>query len=69
MKKKSFVSLLLALILLVSSMCPTAFASTSAIMDNMKVKATAAYLVNMDSDKVLFSQNGEERICRPPSPR
>lgn len=63
MKKKSFVSLLLALILLVSSMCPTAFASTSAIMDNMKVKATAAYLVNMDSDKVLFSQNGEERIC------
>lgn len=61
--KKRLLAWIVTLALLVTAVCPAAFASTSAILDQMKVKATAALLMDMDTDKVLYAQKAEERIC------
>lgn len=63
MKKKNLLSLLLALLLLVSALSPAAYADEMTVMGKKKVKSTAALLVNMDSDKILLNQNGNDRIC------
>lgn len=63
MKKSSFFSLFLVLALLVSLMAPTAYASSSQIVDSMEVDSDAALLVDMDTDVVLYDHNADEKIC------
>ncbi len=63
MKKRSFFSLFLVFVLMVSMLVPTAAASSSAILDDMEIDAQAALLVDMDTDVVLYSDNADEAIC------
>lgn len=61
---KKFLSLLLALALTAAVFCPAAFAaSSSEILNDMKIDSEAALLIDMDTDMVLYDQNGEEQIC------
>ncbi len=64
MKRHSLLSLLLALVLTVTALCPAASAeSSSKILNKMKVKSEAALLMDMDTDVVLYEQNADEQIC------
>lgn len=61
MKKNRFLSVFLALAVLVSMMMPNAYAASSSTK-SMTVKAKAALLEDMDSDTVLYAQKADEKI-------
>lgn len=61
MKKKRILSFFLTILLLFSMMLPQAYAASN-IMGQMKVKADAALLMNMDSDTMLYQQDADKKI-------
>jgi D-alanyl-D-alanine carboxypeptidase (penicillin-binding protein 5/6) len=64
LKKTSFLALLLAVIVLVSSLTPTAYAAESSkILSKMHISSDAALLVDMDTDVVLYEQDADKQVC------
>lgn len=61
MKRFRFLSIILAVVLLLSLTAPTAFAKSS-IRDKMSVKAKAALLEDLDSDIVLYDQKADSKV-------
>lgn len=62
MKKSRFLSLFLSLALVLGLCTCYAGAYHSEIMDSMHVEATAALLVDMDTDFILYEQNAYEQV-------
>ncbi len=61
MKRKRFISLLLAIVTICSLCISSANAMNSEILTSMDVQAKAALLVDMDTDYVLYEKNADER--------
>lgn len=63
-KRNRLLALLMTCFLLTTVLMPTAWAADSAseIVSKMNVDAKAALLVNLDTDAVLYDQNGSESV-------